>query len=813
MADSNVRIIISAEDQATATMNKIDAAFKQYRSTYESIGQFTARQAQEANTLSSANTQLAASTNELSGSSQGLFTTFTAAGLAVNAITSAFQFIRSEITSSIEAANQYQSAIAGLTSYALAFGQSANAAKQSVQTLSADGLVPVTSNATALKDLLASGLNLQQAVTLMDAFKDRAAFGRDSSLSYGQAVENLAQSFKTEQSRLGDLSGMTENYSQFLDVGASQLGKNVSQLSEAERAQAKYLGILQLSTAATGDAGRYAETAAGQQAQLSYQVNQTQIGIGSALQPAVSLLAQTYVGMLQGMSGSSSALQNAQGAFLTLAAVVGEAANFIVGAGRLIIGTIQSIATGSFDPIKQAINDTVNQATDISVNWQKGLERIAAGTADNQVSQNQRALDTMSTATRNALDKMNQDIAKENQSFADSMQKRAQQFDDSLRDMIIAHRDKSRSIQQDIADENAAYADQVAQRKDQLTDQLSSLEDSHAQKVADITQNITDEKSKGLIVDGVLYAQANQKKLDDLRRQLDKENTAYQSSVDKAQEKYNKDIANDAKRHSDKLTNLKSSLAAELAILQKNAVDVAAIGDARAADDITRLRRSFAEQNAESQKQHSQRLADIAQQAYQQGVTGGNSYTAGTNQALNGGKGVLAGTMASIGADMGKSFAQSFQDTTNAQVARFDFTDWMNGVFKKMGEAFNKVKQWYQNTDWAKIVNSATSWQSSAVEGLASFFHIDPKAASRLLTGKATGGPVSAGTPYIVGERGQELFVPNQSGTIIPADRTQQMLSGAGGGTSITIGTVINNTQADLSSLARDIGFQIALRT
>jgi hypothetical protein len=34
--------------------------------------------------------------------------------------------------------------------------------------------------------------------------------------------------------------------------------------------------------------------------------------------------------------------------------------------------------------------------------------------------------------------------------------------------------------------------------------------------------------------------------------------------------------------------------------------------------------------------------------------------------------------------------------------------------------------------------------------------------------GKAAGGPVSGGTPYIVGERGPELFVPQASGNIVP---------------------------------------------
>src|SRR5690606_38290165 len=34
--------------------------------------------------------------------------------------------------------------------------------------------------------------------------------------------------------------------------------------------------------------------------------------------------------------------------------------------------------------------------------------------------------------------------------------------------------------------------------------------------------------------------------------------------------------------------------------------------------------------------------------------------------------------------------------------------------------------------------------------------------------GRAAGGPVMAGTTYLVGERGRELFTPKTSGTIVP---------------------------------------------
>lgn len=59
---------------------------------------------------------------------------------------------------------------------------------------------------------------------------------------------------------------------------------------------------------------------------------------------------------------------------------------------------------------------------------------------------------------------------------------------------------------------------------------------------------------------------------------------------------------------------------------------------------------------------------------------------------------------------------------------------------------------------------------------------------------RANGGSVTAGTPYVVGEKGAELFVPNSSGTIVP--------NGAMGGTTINL-TV--NGAIDAEGTARTI--------
>lgn len=77
----------------------------------------------------------------------------------------------------------------------------------------------------------------------------------------------------------------------------------------------------------------------------------------------------------------------------------------------------------------------------------------------------------------------------------------------------------------------------------------------------------------------------------------------------------------------------------------------------------------------------------------------------------------------------------------------------------------------------------------------------------RTVIGRAGGGPVTAGTPYIVGEHRPELFVPNVNGTIIPDVPGASAGGGGrysgGGGTTINV-TVMGNVMSP-DGLARSI--------
>ncbi|MBA3730323.1 MAG: tail tape measure protein [Sphingomonas sp.] len=71
------------------------------------------------------------------------------------------------------------------------------------------------------------------------------------------------------------------------------------------------------------------------------------------------------------------------------------------------------------------------------------------------------------------------------------------------------------------------------------------------------------------------------------------------------------------------------------------------------------------------------------------------------------------------------------------------------------------------------------------------------------LPGRATGGPVSAGRGYMVGERGPELFVPGSSG------RVERLASG-GGGRDVRVSIALSSPAAGDPAVLRQSSRQIA---
>jgi hypothetical protein len=133
--------------------------------------------------------------------------------------------------------------------------------------------------------------------------------------------------------------------------------------------------------------------------------------------------------------------------------------------------------------------------------------------------------------------------------------------------------------------------------------------------------------------------------------------------------------------------------------------------------------------------------------------------------------------MAVTGADaIGNAFGQAFQDiATGAKSTQQALAD----TFKGIGEAFIQMATQIIAKQLAMIALQ-TILKALGGGGGFSFSGAGPAkmpggpgfAQGFLMEGpgftpRANGGPVTSGTPYMVGERGPELFVPSSSGSVI----------------------------------------------
>ncbi len=96
-----------------------------------------------------------------------------------------------------------------------------------------------------------------------------------------------------------------------------------------------------------------------------------------------------------------------------------------------------------------------------------------------------------------------------------------------------------------------------------------------------------------------------------------------------------------------------------------------------------------------------------------------------------------------------------------------NFSQGVTNLWQSLG---NSVVQQIERiaAEYASI--ALISGIGSLIPGLGGFMKIFD-----FLSGRAEGGPVAAGTPYKVGERGTELFIPEKNGYIISNDITKQM--------------------------------------
>ena len=256
-----------------------------------------------------------------------------ALGASMAAVFSAVA-IKDFVSDSKAALLEQQSAYRGLEAVANHAGVGIGRAMEEAQKLAADGLINVGDAAKSLQNLLSRGYNVDQAVAVISRLKDAAAFNRQANLSMSEAVVSATEGLKNENSVLVDNAGVTKNVAKMWEEYAKSIGTTRDKLSDSQKIQAEYTGILKETEAQVGNSTKASEGLTGSQAELDAKSNELKVTIGTILEPAfISLnkrLAETaswFNGVLKGLTGAGVTVDEVAGNVARLEAMLANLGN------------------------------------------------------------------------------------------------------------------------------------------------------------------------------------------------------------------------------------------------------------------------------------------------------------------------------------------------------------------------------------------------------------------------------------------------------------------------------------------------------
>lgn len=415
------------------------------------------------------------------------------------AATAAFAGIVLAIRGAIEAANEYNNAMVGLNSLAEGTGQDFGDLQAAAEDLASDGLMTVADAAASLKNLLARGFSADEAVDMLERLKDAAAFGRQSSLSLGEAVRSASEGIKNENSVLVDNAGVTKNVAVMWEEYAATIGKSAANLTQAEKRQAEYNGIMQETAYQVGDAARYAEAFAGKQAALEAATLRVNQALGASVQGALTPLVQILTPLADALAwviekfpGVSAGATAALTAMVALTAVVAGAIPMVkslaaafatlhaslgvVGAISLAVGALAGIAAACANarsPLQElneeleGLQDELEQLSTSAGNAEQALAVLESGaaTTDELAAAKQRLAEIFPTLVVGYDSEGNVILAN----------------NDLIREQIELTKELRRLKQQEAQEVSAQAVEEAKKRRDELEGVLRQLEAEKAQ--------------------------------------------------------------------------------------------------------------------------------------------------------------------------------------------------------------------------------------------------------------------------------------------------------------------------------------------
>ncbi len=136
------------------------------------------------------------------------------------------------------------------------------------------------------------------------------------------------------------------------------------------------------------------------------------------------------------------------------------------------------------------------------------------------------------------------------------------------------------------------------------------------------------------------------------------------------------------------------------------------------------------------------------------------------------------------------------------QTGKLSFKDFTRSVIQDLIAIQLKAQAMQMFRGIGSLFSMATGNVLQAQTGVM----VDDGGMSLMVTPRALGGTMNAGSPYLVGERGAELVIPNHSGTVIPNNQLSNVL---GGGTTVNYNAPYI---ANMSAIDTQSGMQFLMK-
>jgi len=280
MSDSMLQILINAKDNASVVMKGLGSTMDQVKGKAQSLA---------SSGLNQMNKGFQATANVIK---TGVLVGVVGLTVALGAFA----------TQTVKAASQYQTSMVVLGIVAGKFGVNTEKAKELATVLGKDLRIGSTTASESLQYLIRSGLTLEQSADMLKRFTNEAVTGKSSSIDLATAVKNLAFAYTTGNSALGNMSGIQENFNDIdkkglaiLQQKGQLLGLTVGKLDEAQKMQARYAGMIELTNLTMGSSERLQGTFGDNMLAIQARFQELQVELGTRFLPVMGMVSDAFL--------------------------------------------------------------------------------------------------------------------------------------------------------------------------------------------------------------------------------------------------------------------------------------------------------------------------------------------------------------------------------------------------------------------------------------------------------------------------------------------------------------------------------------